>query len=166
MDDPLRVKILQILYNKQLDAYRITQHLKKFGHKKALTTIRHHLDILKTAGLIEIVKIEESRGAIIKYYGTSAKFLEFDLPGDFNSRYASIIKSTSSKLEKLCSTISKKIPKKQNDPDFHDYLVMEIIARATTAVLEKNNILFYFYNHFSYNFWVLKYMNHLSWYIT
>ena len=137
VDDPLRVKILQILYNKQLDAYRITQHLKKFGHKKALTTIRHHLDILKTAGLIEIVKIEESRGAIIKYYGTSAKFLEFDLPGDFNTRYASIIKSTSLKLEKLCSIISKKIPKKQNDPDFHDYLVMEIIARATTAVLEK-----------------------------
>lgn len=131
------MKILQILYNKQLDAYRITQHLKKFGHKKALTTIRHHLDILKTAGLIEIVKIEESRGAIIKYYGTSAKFLEFDLPGDFNSRYASIIKSTSLKLEKLCSTISKKIPKKQNDPDFHDYLVMEIVSRATTAVLEK-----------------------------
>ena len=137
VDDPLRVKILQILYNKQLDAYRITQHLKKFGHKKALTTIRHHLDILKTAGLIEIVKIEESRGAIIKYYGTSAKFLEFDLPGDFNSRYASIIKSTSLKLEKLCSTISKKIPKKQNDPDFHDYLVMEIINRAITTVLEK-----------------------------
>ena len=137
VDDPLRVKILQILYNKQLDAYRITQHLKKFGHKKALTTIRHHLDILKTAGLIEIVKIEESRGAIIKYYGTSAKFLEFDLPGDFNSRYASIIKSTSLKLEKLCLTISKKIPKKQNDPDFHDYLVMEIVSRATTAVLEK-----------------------------
>ena len=137
VDDPLRVKILQILYNKQLDAYRITQHLKKFGHKKALTTIRHHLDILKTAGLIEIVKIEESRGAIIKYYGTSAKFLEFDLPGDFNSRYASIIKSTSSKLEKLCSTISKKIPKKQNDPDFHDYLVIEIINRAITTVLEK-----------------------------
>ena len=137
VDDPLRVKILQILYNKQLDAYRITQHLKKFGHKKALTTIRHHLDILKTAGLIEVVKIEESRGAIIKYYGTSAKFLEFDLPGDFNTRYASIIKSTSLKLEKLCSTISKKIPKKQNDPDFHDYLVMEIITRATTTVLEK-----------------------------
>ena len=137
VDDPLRVKILQILYNKQLDAYRITQHLKKFGHKKALTTIRHHLDILKTAGLIEIVKIEESRGAIIKYYGTSAKFLEFDLPGDFNSRYASIIKSTSLKLEKLCSTISKKIPKKQNDPDFHDYLVMEIINRSITTVLEK-----------------------------
>ena len=137
VDDPLRVKILQILYNKQLDAYRITQHLKKFGHKKALTTIRHHLDILKTAGLIEIVKIEESRGAIIKYYGTSAKFLEFDLPGDFNSRYASIIKSTSLKLEKLCLTISKKISKKQNDPDFHDYLVMEIVSRATTAVLEK-----------------------------
>ena len=111
--------------------------MKKFGHKKALTTIRHHLDILKTAGLIEVVKIEESRGAVIKYYGTSVKFIEFDLQRDFNNRYASIIKSTSSKLEKLCSTISKKIPKKQNDPDFHDYLVMEIINRAITTVLEK-----------------------------
>ena len=120
-----------------MNAYRITQHLKKFGHKKALTTIRHHLDILKTAGLIEVVKIEESRGAVIKYYGTSVKFIEFDLPRDFNNRYASIIKSTSSKLEKLCSTISKKIPKKQNDPDFHDYLIMEIINRSITTVLEK-----------------------------
>ena len=33
--------------------------------------------------------------------------------------------------------LTKKIPKKQNDPDFHDYLVMEIVSRATTAVLEK-----------------------------
>ena len=73
----------------------------------------------------------------IAYCIIYAKFLEFDLPGDFNSRYASIIKSTSSKLEKLCSTISKKIPKKQNDPDFHDYLVIEIINRAITTVLEK-----------------------------
>ena len=60
-----------MLYNKNLNAEQITSQLKKEGHKKALTTTRHHLDILKESGLIEVVKIEESRGAITKFYGTN-----------------------------------------------------------------------------------------------
>ena len=71
IEDPARTKIVEILYKRSLSAEQITNQLKKSGFKKALTTIRHHLDILKEAGLIELVKIEETRGAITKYYGTS-----------------------------------------------------------------------------------------------
>ena len=67
LDDPIRGKIVQLLHKKQLNVEQICRRLKKFGYKKAVTTIRHHVEILKDSDLIEIVKIEESRGAVTKY---------------------------------------------------------------------------------------------------
>ena len=84
LDDPIRGKIVELLNKKQLNAEQITRRLKKLGYKKAVTTIRHHIEILKDSGLIEIAKIEESRGAVTKYYGSSTKLLDFSLPADFD----------------------------------------------------------------------------------
>ena len=139
IEDPARAKIVQMLYNKNLNAEQITSQLKKVGHKKALTTTRHHLDILKESGLIEIVKIEESRGAITKFYGTSTKLLDYETPKDFEQKYSSLIKSTSSKLEKIVNTMSKKTGKTKKSStkhEFNQYLKMEIVNRAMTNVLE------------------------------
>ena len=139
VEDPARAKIVQMLYHKNLNAEQITLQLKKEGHKKALTTTRHHLDILKESGLIEIVKIEESRGAITKFYGTSTKLLDFEAPKDFDQKYSGLIKSTSSKLEKIVNTMSKKTGKtiKSNSKrEFNQYLMMEIVNRAMANVLE------------------------------
>ena len=47
IEEPTRTKILKILYKKQLTAEQILEELKKTGYNKALTTIRHHIDILK-----------------------------------------------------------------------------------------------------------------------
>ena len=77
LDDPIRGKIVQLLNKKQLNVDQITRRLKKLGYKKAVTTIRHHIEILKDSGLIEIIKIEESRGAVTKYYGSSTRLLRF-----------------------------------------------------------------------------------------
>ena len=139
IEDPARAKIVQMLYNKNLNAEQITLQLKKEGHKKALTTTRHHLDILKESGLIEIVKIEESRGAITKFYGTSTKLLDYETPKDFDQKYSGLIKSTSLKLEKIVNTMSKKTGKpvkSSTKREFNQYLMMEIVNRAMTNVLE------------------------------
>jgi DNA-binding transcriptional ArsR family regulator len=76
LDDPIRGKIVELLNKKQLNVEQITRRLKKLGYKKAVTTIRHHIEILKGSGLIEITKIEETRGAITKYYGSSTKLYQ------------------------------------------------------------------------------------------
>ena len=139
IEDPARAKIVQMLYNKNLNAEQITSQLKKEGHKKALTTTRHHLDILKESGLIEIVKIEESRGAITKFYGTSTKLLDYETPKDFDQKYSGLIKSTSLKLEKIVNTMSKKTGKpvkSSTKREFNQYLMMEIVNRAMTNDLE------------------------------
>ena len=139
IEDPARAKVMEILYRQSLSADQICSALKKTGYKKALTTVRHHLDILKVSGLIEIVKIEESRGAIRKYYSTSTKLLDFETPKDFDSKYSKIIDNTSSKIEKILKGITPKTRSKGNRSEgYSQYLVLEIMNRAMTNVLENS----------------------------
>ncbi len=124
-----------------MSAEQISNELKKTGYKKALTTIRHHLDILKESGLIEVVKIEEARGAITKFYSTSTKLLSYDAPEDFESKYSKIIDNTSSKIEKILKGITPKTGKSKKGKDsegYSQYLMMEIMNRAMTNVLENS----------------------------
>ncbi len=142
IDEPVRARIIKILYKKSLSAEQITKELRKTGYKKALTTIRHHLEILKVTGLIEIAKIEETRGAITKFYSTSTKLLGFEIPDDFDAKYSTVIKNTSTKMEKLLKSIGPKTKsttknKMTSDPEgYSQYLLVEIVNRAMTNVLE------------------------------
>jgi len=143
MDDPMRIKIVQMLYKKLLTAAQICHQLKKSGHVKALTTIRHHLDILKEAGLIEIAKIEETRGAVTKYYSTSTKLLGYNVPEDFEKKYSSAIKITSKKLKDVLDTLAPKATpksKQKSDPLYSQYVLMEIVNRAMTRLMETSKI--------------------------
>jgi len=139
LGDPIRGKIVQLLHKKQLNVEQITRRLKKFGYKKAVTTIRHHVEILKDSGLIEIVKIEEARGAITKYYGSSTKLLDFTLPSDFDKNYLNLISKTSLKLNKLVGPISKNFSKtrKIQQINYNNFIIMEIVNRAMTDLLVK-----------------------------
>ena len=140
IEDPARAKIIEVLYHKALNAEQIANLLKKAGHRKALTTIRHHLEILKDAGLIQIVKIEETRGAITKYYSTSTKLLGYNVPEDFESKYSSVIKNASKKMEDILKSIAPKAApktkKQKSDPAYSQYIMMEIVNRAMTQVME------------------------------
>ena len=140
IEDPARAKVVEILYHQSLSANQITTALKKAGFKKALTTVRHHLEILKVSGLIEIVRIEESRGAITKYYSTSTKLLGFQTPEDFDSKYSKIIENTSSKIEKILKGLGSKTSKSKTKKsvEYSQYLIMEIMNRAMTNVLENS----------------------------
>tara|TARA_Y100001949_G_scaffold4686_1_gene3628 strand:- start:25 stop:507 length:483 start_codon:yes stop_codon:yes gene_type:complete len=139
LEDPIRGKIVQMLYKKNLNVEQIHRRLKKFGFKKAVTTIRHHVEILKNSGLIEIVKIEELQGATTKYYGSSIKLLDFTLPLDFDKNYSKIISKTSLKLGNVISLISKNFSKtrKVSQINYNNYITMEIINRSIANILEK-----------------------------
>ena len=136
---PTRGKIVELLNKKQLNVEQIRRRLKKLGYKKSVTTIRHHIEILKDSGLIEITKIEESQGAITKYYGSSTKLLDFSLPPDFDENYSKVISKTSLKLEKIIGSILKNFSKtrKIQQINYNKYIVMEIMNRSITNLLEK-----------------------------
>ena len=99
------------------------------------------LEILKNSGLIEIARIEESRGAITKFYSRSTKLLDFQTPENFDSTYSKIIDNTSTKIEKILKSLGPKTSKSKGkkSTEYSQYLVMEIMNRAMTNVLEKSN---------------------------
>jgi DNA-binding transcriptional ArsR family regulator len=147
LDDTARIKILQILYHKQLPTEQIVEELSKMGYKKATTTIRHHMDVLKNAGLIEIVKMEEVRGAVMKYYGTSVRVMGNKLPANFETEFSKTIAETSVRLEKVIKNIAEnvgsKIKKKSSknaslESNYEEHIMMEIVNRAMTKVFENN----------------------------
>lgn len=147
LNDVARIKILQILYHNELSAEQIADGLHKTGYTKATTTIRHHLDVLKNAGLIDIVKIEEVRGAVMKYYSTSVKILGYKIPANFDSDYSKTITDASTKIEKIIKNIAQKniskIKKKNhsynNESHYDQYVMMEIVNRAVTNVFENSD---------------------------
>ena len=143
IEDPSRTKIIEILYHKSLNAEQITTQLHKSGYKKALTTIRHHIDILRESGMIELAKIEETRGAITKYYGTSTKLLGYNAPEDFDIKYSSAIKNVSKKLEDILKYVAPKAApktKRKSDSHYSQYVVMEIMNRAIAQVMENKKL--------------------------
>jgi DNA-binding transcriptional ArsR family regulator len=147
LDDPARIKILQILYHKQLPTEKIVEELHRQGYKKATTTIRHHIDVLKDGGLVEIVKMEEIRGAVLKYYGTSVRVLGHRLPQNFENEFSKTIADTSVRLEKVIKNIArnaaskmkKKSSKNNSEPHYEEYILVEIVNRAMAKVFENND---------------------------
>ncbi|HJS81716.1 MAG TPA: helix-turn-helix domain-containing protein, partial [Nitrososphaera sp.] len=80
LSDPVRGKILEAIFHKPMTAEELAGALENSGSKKAVTTIRHHLDALKTAGLIEASKMVEVRGALMKYYAPTIRAFAFQTP--------------------------------------------------------------------------------------
>ena len=140
IEDPVRARIVGTLYRQSLTADQITSALEKSGLKKALTTIRHHIEILKESGLVEIVKIQESRGSITKYYSTSTKLLDFEMPDDFESKYSKVIEKTAMRVEKILKGLPTKTAKTKGkvSEEYSQYLAVEIMNRAMTSVLENS----------------------------
>ena len=121
LNDPVRIKILEILSHKQMTTDEISKILRRSGHKKATTTIRHHLDTLKSAGLIEVTKMVEVRGAVRKYYMPTLRAFSYNLPN--LEKHSKLIEETSSTLLKVLKSVLE-------DEKF----VTEINGRETCSV--------------------------------
>ena len=147
LEDEARATILDILSHKVLSTENIVRELKKAGYEKSTTTVRHHLEILKDCGLIEIVRVQEVRGAVLKYYAATARFLGFEDSFD-SSKYSKAISETAVKLQKIANSIVDRYGTViKNTTGLtcpycgmqhgKEYAVMEIINRALAEMAQK-----------------------------
>ncbi len=144
LNDPIRIKILEILSHKQMTAEEISKILRRVGHKKATTTIRHHLDTLKNARLIEVTKIVEVRGAVRKYYMPTLRAFSYNVPN--LEKHSKLIEDTSSRLLKVLKSIfeNEKFATEISGKDdcnlckgdhFKEYVAFEILNTALAETL-------------------------------
>jgi DNA-binding transcriptional ArsR family regulator len=145
LNDPVRIKILEILSHKQMTTEEMSKILRRTGHKKAMTTIRHHLDTLKSAGLIEVTKMVEVRGAVRKYYMPTLRAFSYNVPN--LEKQSKLIEDTSSRLAKVLKSIfedenfATEINGKDNchlckGDHYKEYVAFEILNTALARALQ------------------------------
>lgn len=145
LNDPVRIKILEILSHKQMTAEEISKILRRAGHKKATTTIRHHLDTLKGAGLIEVTKMVQVRGAVRKYYMPTLRAFSYNVPN--LEKQSMLIEDTSSRLLKVLKNIfeDEKFVTEINGKDtcnlckgdhYKEYVAIEVLNNALAKTLQ------------------------------
>ncbi|HET6779965.1 MAG TPA: winged helix-turn-helix domain-containing protein, partial [Nitrososphaera sp.] len=146
LNDPVRIRILEILSHKQMTTEEIAKILIRSGHKKATTTIRHHLETLKNAGLIEITKMVEVRGAVMKYYMSTLRVYSYNAPEV--EKHLKLIDDTSFKLLKVLKRVleDKKFATSFSGKDscslckadhYKEYVALEILNAALARTLER-----------------------------
>lgn len=64
----------------------IHEELERRGEEKAETTVYHHVNVLKDAGMVEISRLEEADGGTRKYYRSNTQVFSYTLPGAVKRR--------------------------------------------------------------------------------
>ncbi|MFB6082208.1 MAG: winged helix-turn-helix domain-containing protein [Halanaeroarchaeum sp.] len=82
VDEPVRAMILDMLADEAMTVAAITEDLADRGIELRENTVRHHVNELRDAGLVDVERMEERRGGTLKYYRATTIVLSYSLPED------------------------------------------------------------------------------------
>jgi DNA-binding transcriptional ArsR family regulator len=105
LENDVRAKILDMLVDKEMTIGEIHAELARRGEEKAETTVRHHVNVLKDAGMVEIARLEEAGGGTRKYYKSNTRVFSYDLPDDAGDELALAQATATDELESLVETL-------------------------------------------------------------
>jgi DNA-binding transcriptional ArsR family regulator len=88
LEQDVRAKILDMLADDEMTIEDIHAELERRGEEKAVTTVRHHVNVLKDAGMVEIARLEEAGGGTRKYYKSNTRVFSYEFPEDAEDRLA------------------------------------------------------------------------------
>jgi len=105
LENDVRAKILDMLAEKEMTIEEIHEELQRRDEDKAETTVRHHVNVLKDAGMVEIARLEEAGGGTRKYYKSNTRVFSYDLPGDADETLAEAQETATGELASLVETL-------------------------------------------------------------
>ncbi len=153
VSDEIRLFILDLLTKKPMSVNEIAEELKKRGMFKNINTVRYHIQVLKQAGLIELVRTEEIKGGVLKYYASRRKVYTYEVPKDIEKDLEPIIKDMEPALTELLKNIIdehkdliERVSKRLKPcpycvtKHFAEYILMESLRMATAKSLGKKEI--------------------------
>jgi len=80
VDEPVRATILDMLADEALPVAAVHEELARRGYDRTENTVRHHVNELRDAGLVEVARLEERRGGTTKFYRATTIVLSYALP--------------------------------------------------------------------------------------
>lgn len=106
VENDFRAKILDMLADDEMTIGEIHEELERRGEEKAETTVRHHVNILRDAGMVEISRLEEAGGGTQKYYRSNTRVFSYELPEETETILANAAEETRSEVESLIEGLS------------------------------------------------------------
>ncbi|MFQ3286025.1 ArsR/SmtB family transcription factor [Natronomonas sp.] len=118
IDEPMRAMILDILSEEALTASEVHGSLADRGIDRTENTVRHHINELRDAGLVDVVRFEEGRGGTTKYYHANTIVLSYSLPDSADAAVKEMIDAVQPQITDALATLT----------DEYDGDIKEIVA--------------------------------------
>jgi len=139
--DPLRLQLLEALCQKPMTTKQVSVLLEENP-----TKLYHHVDILERAGLIRLVKTQQNRGTVEKYYqGTARRFAVdsklFEVGTDDRKSDDGLANAFTSILELSISEIRKSVAAKLIRRDATPRTAIAASALITTTEAQAEQLL-------------------------
>jgi DNA-binding transcriptional ArsR family regulator len=106
IDEPMRAMILDILADETLTASDVHERLTDREIERTENTVRHHINELRDAGLVDVVRFEEGRGGTTKYYGANTIVLSYSLPDSADAAVEEMIDAVQPQITDALATLT------------------------------------------------------------
>lgn len=107
IDEPMRAMILDILDEQALTAADVHERLADRGFDRTENTVRHHINELRDAGLVDVVRFEEGRGGTTKYYHANTIVLSYSLPDSADPAVDEMIDAIQPQITDALATLTE-----------------------------------------------------------
>ncbi|MFA9518077.1 ArsR/SmtB family transcription factor [Halopenitus sp. H-Gu1] len=106
IDEPMRAMILDILADEARTASEVHDCLADRGIDRTENTVRHHINELRDADLVDVVRFEEGRGGTTKYYHANTIVLSYSLPDSADPAIAEMIDAVEPQITDALATLT------------------------------------------------------------
>ena len=106
IDEPMRAMVLDILSEEALTASEVHERLGNRGFDRTENTVRHHINELRDAGLVDVVRFEEGRGGTTKYYHANTIVLSYSLPDSADAAVEEMIDAVQPQITDALATLT------------------------------------------------------------
>jgi DNA-binding transcriptional ArsR family regulator len=149
LENDVRAKILDMLADREMTIAEIRMELAERGEDKAETTVRHHVNVLSDASIVEISRLEEVGGGTRKYYKSNARVFAYDLPEGADEQLAgaraTVREGIHSLVEELYAEHGDEIEAVAREMQpceycetqyYEEFVVRELVDRSLTELAE------------------------------
>jgi DNA-binding transcriptional ArsR family regulator len=153
LENDVRAKILDMLADEESTIEAIHEELQRRGEDKAVTTVRHHVNVLQDAGMVEIARLEEAGGGTRKYYRSNTRVFAYELPEGSEERLAdaqgTVRETIASLVDELYADHGDAIEAVAREMQpceycetqrYEEFAVRELVDRSLTELYEEGQL--------------------------
>lgn len=153
LENDVRAKILDMLADEEMTIEGMHGELERRGEDKAETTVRHHVNVLKDAGMVELARLEEAGGGTLKYYRSNTRAFSYDFPESAEATLTGASEATHDELQRFIETLfadhgdeiqavaeDMKPCKYCSTQHYEEYILRELLNRALTDLSEAGEL--------------------------